>query len=104
MKVAVWYDPRYGPAYVFMLPRRGIPDVAKIPQDVPPGPRREFYAKGAKLTWEQQAEHLTERLPVAGKWAVEEVPDGITVQQALYHVRQEATMRGLDSSQHTDVQ
>lgn len=98
VKVATWYDPRFGPALLATLPKKAgeLPQLAYIPKNIPPGPARQLAAKGHDLTWVQWAEHLTERPPYGGQWSVEEVPDGLSAHAALNEVRQRAVERGLD--------
>jgi hypothetical protein len=101
VKVACWQDERFGPALVVVIQvgRRdsGPPETASIPQ-APPGPMRQYMAKGSDLTWGQWVQHLSGHLPYGGWWSVEEVPDGRTAHQALAILRQQAMMHGLDSS------
>ena len=56
-------------------------------------------AKGSDPTWSQWAQHLTERLPHAGRWSVEDVPEATTVQQALSLLRRKATAYGMEQHQ-----
>ena len=101
MKVACWQDDRFGPAIVIVIqPGSKVtvpPETASIPQ-APPGPVRQYTGKGTDLTWEQWAQHLTERLPYEGRWSVEDV-EARSARQALALLRRTATMHGLDSSQ-----
>jgi hypothetical protein len=96
VKVACWQDPRFGPAFVALLDARDgePPQVAAIPR-CPPGPARQFAARGSDPTWAQWAEHLATRLPYAGQWSVEEVPDGYPARRALSWLRQQASLHQL---------
>jgi hypothetical protein len=101
VKAAVWHSPRYGPAFAALLPLKEgeWPDTARIPYGVPPGVESALRAKGEKPTWPQWGEHLASHLPYAGRWTVEDVPDGMDAHAALGHVREKAIAQGLDSSQ-----
>lgn len=96
MKVAVWTSEQYGPAAVFLLTtgKLGITDSATIPQ-CPPGPVRQWAAKGSDPSWRQWAEHLANGLPHGGQWSVQEVPDGSNAREALYQLRSKAQDVGL---------
>lgn len=100
MKVAVWYDPRYGPALVATLPKGSeMPEFASIPEQLPPGIRQQFLNKGSELDWTAWAEHLEERLPYHGQWEIEEVEDGIPLHEALSRVRKRAADRAFTGQQ-----
>ncbi len=101
MKVVVWYSQQHGPAFAATLPLKAgqHPDTASIPFGVPKGVEGQLLDKGSQPTWPQWAGHLEERLPYAGRWTVEEVPDGYDAHAALWHVREQAVSHGLDSSQ-----
>lgn len=91
MKIVVWHDPRYGPAFAATLPGEGeLPQTARIPQKLPRGPAAQFGAKGRDVSWERWAEHLMDRLPYGGWWTIEEVPDGTSIHDALSQVRRDA--------------
>lgn len=98
VKVACWQDDRFGPAVVVVIqPGSRVtvpPPTASIPQ-APPGPARQYAAKGSDPTWEQWAEHLTTRAPYGGRWSVEDV-EARTAQQALSMLRQQAAAHGLE--------
>lgn len=100
MKVAVWYDERFGPAVLAVIPQddEKPPDFATIPYKIPPGIRQQFMAKGHAVDWDEWAEHLTGRQPHHGQWSVEDAPDGMTAQQALSQVRKQAGDRATASS------
>lgn len=94
MKVAVWYDERYGPAVAATIPGDDEPpEFASIPRHLPQGIRQQYLGKGSELDWEEWAEHLTERLPHHGQWSIEDVPDGMTPRQALSQVRSDSGQR-----------
>jgi hypothetical protein len=101
VKVAVWHSPYHGPAFAATLPLKAgqWPDMARIPQGVPPGVEGQLLDKGSQPTWPQHGGRLAERLPYNGRWTVEDVPDGYDAHAALWHVREKAVSHGLDSSQ-----
>lgn len=95
MKVALWQDDKSGPAAVFIPQGADRPaDSATVP-GCPPAPARQWAAKGTAVSWRQWTEHLTERLPYGGQWSVQDVPDGMSARQALYHLREKAQEHGL---------
>ena len=100
MKVAVWYDERYGPAVLATIPQADDepPEFATIPYALPAGIRQQYLGKGSQVSWEEWAEHLTERLPHHGQWSVEDVPDGMSPRQALSQVRKTAGDRATSSN------
>jgi hypothetical protein len=101
VKAAVWHHPYYGPAFAATLPLKENewPDTASIPYKIPPGVLGQLLSKGSQPTWPQYGAHLEEKLPLDGHWTVEDVPDGYSAHAALYHVREKAAAKGLDSSQ-----
>lgn len=95
MKAAVWTDERRGPAAVFIPDGPDRPARTASVPGCPPGPFRQWAAKGSGVSWGQWAEHLAGGLPYAGQWSVQEVPDGYSAAQALYHLRAQAQEAGL---------
>lgn len=92
MKVAVWTDERLGPAVVCIPSTKGPSDIAHIPH-CPPGPIRQWTAKGDGVSWSKWTAHLADRLPYHGQWSEQEVPDGMTAKEALWHLRESDTER-----------
>jgi hypothetical protein len=92
MKVAVYRTRAFGPSGVFTIPADGVAPVhAFIHQVSPARALSEWTSKGHGETWQKWAEHLTRKLPYFDSWAVAEVPDGFTVEQALSKVREDET-------------
>lgn len=94
MKVAVWTDEHRGPAAVFIAQGDQPASTASIP-GCPPGPFRQWAAKGTDTSWREWAEHLADGLPIAGQWSVQEVPPGADAAYALWHLREQAQERGM---------
>lgn len=109
MKVLTYHD-RRGPAVVFLPPKGdALPESAAAPDDGVKALSAHAYsqvaARGSKATWEQHCENLVKSAPYAGRWTMEEVPDGSSPRQALRHVRQEFAMgqfSGVDSGQPSE--
>jgi hypothetical protein len=104
VRVACWQGDETGPAIVASLTtRKGRPpQVARIP-GAPSGPLRQLASAGSSLTLEQHVRHLSEGLPYKGRWSIEEVPDRLTLQQALAWLRKKASLNQLDSGQQQGV-
>lgn len=94
MKVAVYRTRSFGPSGVFTLPPDGAaPTHAFIGQVSPDRALSEWTSKGHGETWEQWAVHLSRHLPYFDSWTVEDVPDGISANQALSQVRRDESDR-----------
>lgn len=97
MKVAVYYTPQYGPSAVFTIPPDGqAPATAAVGCMTGGQAARamsQWTAKGHGMTWADWAQSLAGSLPYWTSWAMEEVPDGSTAQQALSDVRRQAADR-----------
>jgi hypothetical protein len=98
VKVAVYRTRSFGPSGVFTLPPGGAaPEHAFIPQVSEQRAMSEWTSKGHGVTWEEWARRLAGHLPYFDAWTVEDVPDGMTVGQALSKVREDETDRLLTS-------
>lgn len=96
MKVLTYHDHR-GPAVVFLPPKQDSPpEIAQVPDDGVTSLSAAAYAqvasRGAKATWEQHAKNLVNGPPYAGRWTMEDVPDGTSARQALSRIREAAAM------------
>lgn len=102
MKVACWSSDRFGPAFVAMLAaKNGPPDTAAIAR-CPHGPKQQWAGKGTIPTFPQWAQHLTETLPIGGRWTVEEVPDHLgSARVVLNYLRAQAQEYGLTQAKET---
>lgn len=99
MKVLTYHD-RRGPAVVFLPPRGdAAPESAAVPDDGVTALSAPAYAqvaaRGAKASWQDHCKNLTAAPPYAGRWTVEDAPDGSTARQALGHIRASHAMRQL---------
>jgi hypothetical protein len=89
---------RLGPTAVFIPPAKGRPPASAA---VPGGEQftrpaiAQVGARGHQATWEDHCHLLEQSPPYAGRWTTEEVPDGLSAQQALSRVRRDAAMREL---------
>lgn len=97
MRVLTYHD-RRGPAVVFLPPvGDALPESAAAPDDGVTALSAHAYsqaaARGSKATWEQHCDNLVKSAPYAGRWTMEDVPDGSSARQALRHVRGEHAMR-----------
>lgn len=97
MKVLA-YHCSLGIGAVFLPPRKGeVPPSAVVPDSnaqVRPA-FAQVAAQGRKASWNQHCQVLVESAPYAGRWSVEEVPDGMTPQEALRRVREQEADKNL---------
>lgn len=94
MKVLT-YSTSHGPTVVFLPPEQGqAPDTAAIPAaDTLVQPAySQVAAIGSKASWEQHCQLLVKSPPYAGKWSIEDVPDGLNATAALSKVRYETSL------------
>lgn len=99
MMKALTYHDRRGPAVVFLPPKGdALPESAAAPGDASLNAPAytQVASRGAKASWAEHSKNLAAAPPYAGRWTVEDVPDGSTAQQALYHVRGEHAMQALN--------
>jgi hypothetical protein len=97
VKTLVYHD-RRGPAVVFLPPKDGeVPPSAAAPDHGVASLNAPAYAqvaaRGSKASWDDHCRNLVNAPPYAGRWTVEDVPDGSSTTQALRHVREAAAMR-----------
>lgn len=106
MKALTYHD-RRGPAVVFLPPDKpgSPPPSAEVPDDGVTSLSAPAYAQvaaqGRKATWEEHCRNLAGGPPYAGRWTLEDVPDGSSPRQALRHVRGEHAMAQLDAGRES---
>lgn len=97
MRVLVCHT-RLGPTAVFTPPARGaLPASARVPgadRIVAPA-FTQVASRGPQSGWDAHCRVLASCPPYAGRWTVEDVPDGLTAAQALSRVRRDAAARAL---------
>lgn len=89
MTKALVYHNQYGPAQIYFPPSTdsALPEAASIPGGPFPRASSQVAARGHAIPWDRWAEHLSEQLPYFDSWTVEDVPDGLSPQDALSLVR-----------------
>lgn len=87
MKVLVGSN-RLGPVAVF-LPD-GSHAVVPAHEELVAPLVAQVQARGPQASFEEYAQRLVDGSPYAGRWSLEQVPDGSSASQALYLVRYRA--------------
>lgn len=89
MRAAV-YRNNLGAAQLYLEPSQaGSGDsVATLPSGPFDRASAQMAARGGDVDWEDWADQLAGQYPYFDRWTAEDVPDGLTAQQALSHVRE----------------
>jgi hypothetical protein len=90
MTTAVVYRNGMGPAAIWLLTDEESPPSYTLPDNQDPRPSL-FDYKGPEMSWEDWGQHLA-GTPQVGDWSVEDVPDGLSPQQAMAAVRSQDTL------------